>query len=261
MKTNEQIRDNTISVMTVNLRFGLADDGRNSWDIRKHVFPLLFDSYQPDFIGMQEANGFQVDFFQDLLSDYHFIGKRAPAPLHWQDNLIFFKKPWKCSRQEHFFLSDTPSIPSRFPESKWPRQCILGVFENNERVVICANTHFDFESPVQVKSAKIILERLSQFPKTYPAVITGDFNAEPGSPCYNVLISDDKNRSGFKEIFCGEYSFTQHGFTGKNTGGHIDWILYNKSLKLNAKEIIRNKYNGVHPSDHFPVCAEFEYFL
>ena len=103
-----------ISVLTLNLRFGLADDGPNNWQYRKKVFPHLFEKYRPDFIGFQEVNDFQTDFLNGMLTEYDFIGKRSPSPSFWQDIIIFYKKTWTCVYREHFFLSPTPTIPSRF---------------------------------------------------------------------------------------------------------------------------------------------------
>ena len=64
--------DFSFSVMTFNLRFGLADDGDNAWKYRKKAFPFLFRRYQPDFIGFQEANNFQTEYLAALLDRYDF---------------------------------------------------------------------------------------------------------------------------------------------------------------------------------------------
>ncbi len=80
-----------ISVLTLNLRFGLADDGPNSWQYRKKVFPFLFEKYRTDFIGFQEANDFQTDFLNGMLTEYDFIGKCSPSLSFWQDSIIFIK--------------------------------------------------------------------------------------------------------------------------------------------------------------------------
>ena len=169
------------SVLTLNLRFGLASDGPNSWMYRKDYCPLFFEKYSKDFIGLQEVNDFQTDFINEVLTDYNFIGKRSPAPSFWQNNIIFYKKPWECIYYEHFFLSPTPIIPSRLRNSRWPRQCTVGMFKNNGRELIFVNTHFDFNTLVQLESTKIILKRLAQLPSELPAIIVGDFNSTPSS--------------------------------------------------------------------------------
>ncbi|MEJ2658898.1 MAG: hypothetical protein P8012_17210 [Desulfobacterales bacterium] len=86
--------------MTLNLRFGLADDGPNNWQYRKKGFPVLFDAYPTDFFGFQEANDFQIDYLDNILKEYHYIGKRSPSPSFWQNNVIFHKKSWACIHHE-----------------------------------------------------------------------------------------------------------------------------------------------------------------
>jgi endonuclease/exonuclease/phosphatase family metal-dependent hydrolase len=251
---DEEGADCKLSAMTLNLRFGRADDGPNSWENRKERYVSFFQEYRPDFIGMQEANDFQIDFLKSLLQEYNCIGQRIPSPPYWQDNIIFFKKQWKCSSYERFFLSHTPTIPSRFADSKWPRQCVLGIFQKKRISVMCLNTHFDFLSSVQEQSAKIINQKLSSYHDSrIPVIITGDFNALPESPGYREFNTN----GNLKEVFYGDYSGTYHGFTGEHSDRHIDWILYKGSMELLKKTKIIDQYQGGYLSDHFPVLAEF----
>ena len=88
----------------------------------------------------------------------------------------------------------------------------------------------------------------------------GDFNAEPGSPCYRAFVSENVINGPFCEVFNGEYSSTYHGFSEEFKNNHIDWILYKGRIEPVTKAIIRDKYNDRYPSDHFPVYASFEFF-
>lgn len=252
------------SVLNLNLRFGLADDGDNSWRFRKSCFPVLFERYQADFICFQEANDFQIEFLNDIFLAYGFIGKRSPEPPFWQNNIIFYKHPWHCIYHEHFYLSHTPTVPSRFRDSLWPRQCTIGVFKNENRRIICINTHFDFDISVQVASSKLILEHLSKLPTDVPVILAGDFNASPSSPCNNIFTglaqtSTAVNDVVFKNVFSKPYPGTYHGFTGDVTRDHIDWILYCGKIIRKEGIIIQEKINGIYPSDHFPLYATFEW--
>lgn len=249
---------NRCSVMSLNVRFGLADEGEHSWENRKPAFVALFEQYRPDFIGMQEVNSFQAAFFTDLLSDYHTIGRRTPAPAGWQDVPIFYKKDWTCCRHDRFFLSDTPEIPSRMPESKWPRQCVMGEFEKNGLRVVCANTHFDFDEQVQIKSAAILLERLERFAtEAVPTIITGDFNAGPGSACHRAFTDPALAKRPFADVFAGNSTGTFHKFTGEPVSDRIDWILSRDLAGPVEQNIITDRFAGIFPSDHFPVYAVF----
>jgi endonuclease/exonuclease/phosphatase family metal-dependent hydrolase len=249
------------SVLTLNLRFGLADDGANNWQFRKNGFQPFLDQYRADFIGFQEANDFQIDFLHNILTDYNYIGKRSPSPPFWQNNVIFYKKDWQCIQDEHFFLSPTPSVPSRYRKSIWPRQCTIGMFKNADQQVICINTHLDFDVSVQVKSAKLILYRLSYLPDNIPAVLMGDFNSPPFSLCYNIFTEHDDTSSGksshFKDIFKKPFVGTHHGFTGHTDKDPIDWILFRGNIKLINSKLIQDTFNNIYISDHFPLSAQF----
>jgi len=256
---NKKHVDKLISVLTLNIRFGLAGDGANSWQYRKKTFPSLLNKYCNDFVGFQEANDFQIDFLKKILTEYNCVGQRDPAPPFWQNNIIFYKKPWQCTYCEHFFLSPTPVVPSRSRKSRWPRQCTLGVFKNNDCRLICINTHFDFNSAVQVESARLIMDRLTLLPADLPVILFGDFNSTPSSSCHAFFTgacqTGKPGRPFFKNVFKKPFPATHHGFTGDMKGDHIDWILYSGRLALKSCVVIQCPVDGLYPSDHFPVRA------
>ncbi len=250
------------SVMTLNLRFGLADDGKNRWELRKDRLGFLFERHRPDFVGFQEANAFQIDFLGRLLPDHRFVGKRDPAPPFWQNNVLFHPVSWTCRWADHFFLSDTPDIPSRFAESRWPRQCTMAGFEKQGRLLVCINTHFDFDSGVQAQSARILQRRLQEKAPGAPAVLMGDFNATPDSPCHQVLTGiggSEDSLPCFQNAFAPDYPWTFHGFSGNAQIGHIDWILYRKNLTPLGGRVITETFGDGYPSDHFPLLADFSF--
>ena len=256
----------TVSVLTLNIRFGLADDGANSWRFRKEALPALFKQHATDFMAFQEVNDFQADDLAGILEGYGQVGQRVPAPSFWQNNVIFYRRPWKCIHRDHFFLSPTPDIPSRSRESRWPRQCTLAMFERGLRRIICINTHFDFKETVQIESATLIMDRLSQLPSDIPAVLMGDFNAPPGTPCHRIFVtrshaSAAAGEPGFKNAFKAPFPPTHHGFSGVRIGEHIDWILYRGDLFLTHSRVIDERFNGRYPSDHFPLTAGFRWTL
>lgn len=252
----------TVSVFTLNIRFGLADDGPNGWRFRKETFPALFEQYSADFMAFQEVNNFQAEDLAGILEGHERVGQRSPAPSFWQNNVIFYRRPWRCIHYDHFFLSPTPDIPSRFQESRWPRQCTLAIFERGGHRITCVNTHFDFKETVQTASAKVILNRLSLVTPSVPTVLMGDFNASPDAPCHQTFTdcsdeSDTALASGFRNAFEAPYPATHHGFSGARIGDHIDWILYRGGLSLKRSRVIHDRINGKYPSDHFPLLAEF----
>ncbi len=214
-----------LTIMTMNLRFGLARDGENDWVHRKPLVDKIVRTYPADFIGVREANHFQPEFLAKTLCDHKFIGWHNRSIDLWQSNLIFFHQSWQCLRHAHYFLSHTPKKTSELSGSKWPRQCVIGWFKRKNQEILAANTHFDFNTKVQVKSAGLVMDFLSEFPKHLPQVITGDFNCNPGSPAYEVFRS-----KGFKEVFRNHKITTFHDFDGRATDMHLDWILFKNGL-------------------------------
>jgi endonuclease/exonuclease/phosphatase family metal-dependent hydrolase len=248
-------------VLSLNLRFGLADDGPNAWDYRKESVVKLFKRQNPDLIATQEANHFQIDFLAENLREYSYIGRRHPAPKFWQDNILFYRKTIVCKDHIHFFLSQTPYIPSRSFGSLYPRQATLGLFHVNSQPLICIGTHLDFETPAQMGAAQVIKEQLSPYDDKIPTILMGDFNATPESLCYQWLTGkevDGENGLDLNETFKIPYPSTFHRFTGEPTGGYIDWILYKGPLRLKACKVLQGPVDGIYPSDHFPVTAVFD---
>ncbi|MBW2107660.1 MAG: endonuclease/exonuclease/phosphatase family protein [Deltaproteobacteria bacterium] len=252
-----------VSVLSLNLRFGLADDGPNGWGHRKRGVARLFKEHATDFIATQEANDFQAEFLADQLrADYRYIGRRDPAPSFWQNNILFYRKSIACRKDIHLFLSDTPKVPSRSYGSRFPRQATLGLFELHRHPLICIDTHFDFDTPAHMGAVEVLREHLSAFSKQIPVILMGDFNATPQSPCYRRLVgenSDGHAGLGFKETFTPPYPGTFHRFTGRPVAGYIDWILYRGPLRLKTCRVLDGAVDGVYVSDHYPVKALFEW--
>jgi endonuclease/exonuclease/phosphatase family metal-dependent hydrolase len=241
-----------MTIMTMNLRFGLARDGENGWRHRKFLVDRLLKNYSADFLGFQEANHFQADFLIHALPGFKVMGQHNQSIDWWQSNLIFFHRSWQCLEQRHYFLSDTPGVTSKLAGSKWPRQCVIGLFQKEKYQILVVNTHFDFESSVQEKSAGLVMDFLSEFSADLPVVIMGDFNSNPGSPAHTRF----KTR-GFDGVFDNETTTTFHGFEGKDTGKQLDWILHRGGLIPVFQQVVTDSFSNRFPSDHYPVRAGF----
>lgn len=243
-----------LSIMTMNLRFGLAKDGDNGWEQRRDLVGQTLDRCRADFYGFQEVNHFQAAFLDDHLRDHTGIGRYNREVPWWQSNMIFHHKSWTCLGFRHHFISHTPDIPSKLSGSKWPRQCVIGWFEKQDRQVVVANTHFDFETCVQVRSADLVMNFLDRFPQGLPTAICGDFNSEPGSPAHERFCA-----RGFDEVCSDEKQTTFHEFKGGDSGPHIDWILFRNGFSVWSSQVVTDDFSGRFPSDHYPVQAVFEY--
>lgn len=249
------------SILTLNLRFGLADDGPQAWVYRRPLLRQFLETHDDDFLMFQEANDFQIDFLAECLPEYALIGKRHPAPPAWQNNVIFYRAPWQLDQSDHFYLSATPDIPSQFAASLWPRQCTLGRFSAGPHELVCATTHLDFDETVQVDSAKIILARIDRMASDRPVVLAGDFNCTPTSSCHAIFTrpgdTNRPRRPTFRNVLEPSFPGTFHGFKGGDGSRCIDWILYRGAIVRHHAGVIPFQAGACYPSDHYPVAADF----
>ena len=93
--------------------------------------------------------------------------------------------------------------------------------------------------------------------KDLPVILCGDFNESPFDDVRKNLNSSDFNLTDpwFNQQL--DECESHHSFKGsREDGARIDWILHDKN-KFQCHDIFMNKesFDGVYPSDHFPICA------
>ena len=54
-----------ITVMSYNIRMGVAKDGTNSWEYRYPASAMMISDQKPDIFGIQEAYDFQVKYMDE----------------------------------------------------------------------------------------------------------------------------------------------------------------------------------------------------
>ena len=70
----EKKDDNTLKVMSYNIRLGSANDGTNSWGLRYPATAEMIEDQMPDIFGVQEALASQIRFIEDNFVDYKSVG-------------------------------------------------------------------------------------------------------------------------------------------------------------------------------------------
>ncbi len=266
-----------IRVMTFNIRGAVhRGDGVNAWEGRAALNVRTIKRHAPDLIGFQELQGGNLATYREQLPEYaHELGPRAENAEPHGFNAIFWN-PARLARREAggFWLSRTPERHS----GDWETDCIRVanwvVFRpvGDGADFLHLNTHLDHVSELaRVEGSKLILRRLAGLGEGNPPVIvTGDFNALPGSPAYRLFLE-----AGFTDTFLAagdgdaEEADTFHQFKGADFAAvrwadrpvRIDWILTrdgNRRLHARSCAIVRDAEPPVYPSDHYPVLAELE---
>jgi endonuclease/exonuclease/phosphatase family metal-dependent hydrolase len=110
-------------------------------------------------------------------------------------------------------------------------------------------------------SAALILDRVTTDSGDTPTIVMGDLNAPETSRELRVLLQGDRALlDSYRVLFPtpskDEGSFG--GWKGKRDGHRIDFILHTKQFTPIAAEVVRTSYDGLWPSDHYPVTATLQ---
>ena len=131
--------------MTFNLRYATAQDGRNSWEYRKHVLFNVIERSQPCVIGTQEGLDFQLGEIIDNTTGYERLGLARDGDQSEYCAILVDTSKLKVLDTGNFWLSETPDLSgSRSWDTSCVRMVTWAVFLNevDNRKFCVFNTHF-----------------------------------------------------------------------------------------------------------------------
>jgi len=254
-----------LKIMSFNIRYGLADDGENSWNFRKDNVADIIKKNNPDLLGLQEALKFQIDELLKALPEYKMIGVgRDDGKEAGEYSCILYKKnKFYVDTTETFWFSETPSVPgSKHWGNNFTRICTWGKFieRKSQKNFYYYNLHLDHESqPSREKSAELLVKKIKAQKDKLPVILSGDFNCGEDNQTIKTILS-----FGLKDTYRtlhnqSENEGTFNSFKGETKGDRIDFIFVSKNFKIREAKILRDNYNGKYPSDHFPIFARVKF--
>lgn len=274
--TIEEKTYRTMKVMTFNLRFASASDGRNSWRFRKDHLMDIINRYHPVVMGTQEGLKDQLAEIQEgLTHPYERFGVEREENGEFEQ--IFYDSN-ELERLDggNFWLSDHPDIPG---QTAWGAPCVRMTtwckfrYKVSGEVFYFFNTQFDHMSEQsRDKSGALMKDMMEKISNNYehPVFVVGDFNTYRYTPTYHYLVSEEG--AGLHEAWpeaeekIGNVSYTYHAWaglkndgekTGKRAENHIDWIFFRPQMRvLKAEVITETREDGRYPSDHYPIQAD-----
>ena len=257
-----------VNIMSFNIRYGAANDGINSWENRKEFVYETIKREKYDFIGVQEALGFQIEFIKEKMDGYHVFSRgREKNPTKGESCGIFYSDSWEIDIEESgtFWLSENPQKPaSKNWDASLPRITTWARFMHKKTgfSVYVYNTHFDhLGQTARENSSKIIIKHISARKYDIPVILIGDFNASetneaiktikkgiPQGPSFfdpwNFLNPNSKKRGTF------------NSWESRKDGAKIDYIFVLEGTQVLDAQILRETFQGRNPSDHYPVTAK-----
>lgn len=275
-----------LNVMTFNIRFddgvGITQLSANGWHTippfvttgdRRDKAEAVIAAAAPDIFGEQEGLPNQVADLQAAFPGYTYYGQGrngGNGPNSGETNGIFYlTSRFTAVASGDFWLSTTPTVPGTTfvgggSDTGNPRMVSwVDLYDNqSHQTYFVADTHWSLDTLAEQQSATFMRAELAQLAGGLPMLVLGDFNTTLGSTALQTLSG--ANSSGYKltdayrHVFptVGPNEATYHDFTGNQSGSAIDHIFYDaNTFTATAAAIVHTSFNGLYPSDHFPVTA------
>ena len=259
-----------LSIMSFNIRGSRQRDGENVWRNRARLNAGTIRRYAPDLIGFQEFQNDNLRFYGRNLPEYeHVLGpKYENLPPHAFNAIYWNPDRLELRNKGGFWLSASPEKFSRSWQTSQTRSANWARFRvvSSGLEFVHLNTHLDHRSKeARRRGAKLIVQRIDEVAAGVPILITGDFNADPGSFVHRTFTE-----AGFDDAHLltgNQPTHTFHKFQGDNfvsrkpeREGRLDWILLRATDSETAPgntscHVIRDAEPPVYPSDHYPVVA------
>jgi endonuclease/exonuclease/phosphatase family metal-dependent hydrolase len=252
-----------VKVMSYNIRLDLKSDGENQWEKRKEVVTAQMNFFGADFIGAQEVLHNQLEYLEQNLDGYSFIGvARDDGKMAGEYSCIFYKNDkYDVIEQSTFWLSLTPGIPSKGWDAALNRVCTYGLFRDKKtkQLFWVFNTHFDHVGKTaRLESAKLIYEKITSLNrKNLPVIVAGDFNSKPDEPPAQYMMSVMNNSRDISRLVFGPVD-TWNAFRFSEVPKNcIDYIFVGKDKRIRVEKFatLTDSYELKYPSDHFPIIS------
>ena len=248
-----------------------------SWTSRKEKVIAAVKKYLPDTIGFQEAHTEWMSYLKENLPEYGYEGMgRDDGKDKGEFSSVFYKRDkYEKLGGGSFWLSERPYEPCVGWDGLCPRTCSWVKLKDREsgQELFHFNTHLDHKGSIARREGarQIINEVYKICKRSDKVIITGDFNSypayiestqetpgditDPSSEAYSLVTENgfDDARLIAKE---SDFFHTFHGYS--DLSETIDYI-FTRNIKVGSFSVIKDKYDGMYPSDHFPIKAEYSY--
>ena len=256
----QQTAYGSLNVMSYNIRFNNPGDSINAWSNRKEWVKALVKFYDTDILGIQEGLSDQVDYLQTA-TGFAVEGVGRDDGKKAGEFVAIYYNPARFIKRlsGHFWLSETPDIPSKGWDAAIVRLCtwvrLYDKIRKQEFYVF--NTHYDHVGVLaRVKSSELIQKQIPLIAGNLPIILTGDLNVTPQTESVATLktfLSDAREVSQ-EPPYGPEGSFNGFKFNAA-LKDRIDYIFTSKHFKVLKYGILSDSKEQRYPSDHLPVFS------
>ncbi|MFV0483217.1 MAG: endonuclease/exonuclease/phosphatase family protein [Bacteroidales bacterium] len=260
------IQAQDFNIMSYNIRYNEPNDGVNAWNNRKSEIVNTLNFYQPMIFGLQEVLLDQLQYIDNELPEYDWVGVgRDDGITKGEFVPIFYNRDFfELEESGHFWFNQTPDKPARGWDAACNRICtwVKLRVKYYDKTLYFFNLHLDhIGKKAQEKSINLLINKISEInPKGEATIITGDFNITPISRpiqflsryYYDAMTISKTAPFGPRGTFVG---FDPDKFEEKLKAERIDYIFMSKFLRPSRVGILTNSTTRGYPSDHLPVLT------
>jgi endonuclease/exonuclease/phosphatase family metal-dependent hydrolase len=260
------IRIATYNVHYIRLRQQEGPWSVGDWERRRGPMDDAFKAIDADIFAFQEMESFaggndgSVNLARDFLLERN-PAYSASAVGDWREfpstqPILYRKDRLRVLDQGWFFFSDTPDvIYSRTFDGSYPAfaSWVRFVPLDGGAAFYVFDVHFEYKSRSNRRlSAELVRDRIAPLAEEgAPVLVVGDINARAGSVAARLL---EQAGISFVSIRGSTYHFNR----GINLFGAIDHIAVTDDIRLvGSPVVLRQRFRGEWPSDHYPVFADF----
>ena len=247
-----------MKIMTFNLRYDNETDKEHAWSLRQSSLAAMIRKSKADVISTQETTDTIFAFLQTNFSEYDMVGEgRESNRLGERCTVMIKTEKYSVLKTQTVWLNGHFDLVGDKDEKEgFARICTMVLIEDKSTLkkLRIFNCHLAYQSVDAIKrNGENLLKYINRFEHTkIPFILTGDFN----SPINHEL------HAPFLKKFHEAYTSlnrprpnTFHAYGDPQGIDAIDFI-YTNTLTLTDVTTDTTIFDGLYPSDHYPVIAE-----
>lgn len=246
-------------VISYNVRYTgeRETDGENHWDWRRAASINMVREERPAVMGVQEALAAQLQFLDENLPEYGYVGVgRDDGKSAGEHMAIFYlKDAVELENWGTFWLSQTPDEVTMGWDAVCYRTCTWALMHDKAtgKQFAMLNTHLDHRGEeARREGMRLIADRVAELQNDgLRVVVTADFNATTDEEIFAPLyaVADDARVVAAES----DLGTTYNGW-GKSAS-QIDHI-FCCGYDVESFTVLDGDYGVPYISDHYPVVAE-----
>lgn len=251
-------------VMSYNIRVNVPTDNP-TWEERRPHMARQIAFFDPDLLGVQEAQPVMVDYLAEQLPAYDRYGVGRDDGKVGESTTVFWKRDrYELVRTHTFWCSPTPDTPSKGWDAAYPRtvtQVVLRDREDAGRLLDVRNTHFDHVGVVAREQCAGLVAAMAPVEidgVRAEVVLMGDFNTGQNTPPYQRILDTGLRdaRSLSPVDFGPRGTFNAFDIAKDNDGVAIDHVFVGPGWAVERFGVPTDSFGGRVISDHFPIVVD-----